>query len=185
MIRTILLTSMNLCAAGCAFVTTIHPLASPKVTKADERILGDWFVYDETFNKKQDGARWRITEGERQHYKLAILEDGTTTEHNLALVQLGDTFFFDIIRRKSADISDVRDSISVHHIVKVSIASGHLQLSHPVPAAKHREVFQEYKMPMTEVDGKILLTSSTEELQAFYKAHANELFKDEMTTLKK
>ena len=157
-----------------ACVPSLHPLYTAETIVFREELIGIWK------EKPQEEDGWTFSKGENNVYSVTIAENEESSKFEGRLVKLGETLFLDLFPSgepiKKANLGTLYRAslIPGHLILKVKLgAKLELQVLDPEKlkeflaaspkALAHTEVEKDY----------LVLTASTEELQAFVKKHAN------------
>lgn len=171
-------------AVGC-FVSSIHPLADEGVSVMDDEIVGKWQPYHEAFQTVVGDVQWRIEKGEAKEYTLRVSSDEQTWRYKLCVVGLGGCRYWDIQLADGDDPAENIGSVRVHQFFQVNVQPDRLCIRSLVPANVFVDVAKKSNLPFAEVEGRILLTGSTDELQAFFRTHGNVVFQTPSTIFKR
>jgi hypothetical protein len=164
------LLAVTACAtlAGC-YVQSIHPLYSDRTTLFDPSLLGTWTA------EEDDEFIFTLEDTTRGTYTLVCDESGATARFQAILTEFEGVRFLDIFPEEpSNDNGFYRDHLMrMHGILKLdhvadtlSVADFDAEWLATMAAAKKLAI------PHIMLDGAVLLTASTEELQAFVRAYA-------------
>lgn len=200
--KTILFYGLAALMAGCVPIFSLHPLASPDRLAFEERLTGVWVDDGNTtweFTRATASDANALPDGldaaGDRFYRLDFRDDGRRAGAFLAcLVRLGDDLFLDIFPRTfpSGEV-DIEATnlpynglffIRAHTFIRVQMSDDEVEM--------HRtddETFEKLlaadpnAIAFTAVDDRVVLTASTEALQAFVAKHAEDgqLFTSEIT----
>ncbi len=155
---------------GC-FVTTVYPFYRVDDPIFDKSLLGTWTIegQDELIVVSQAGEK-----------KYTVLYYGTTgaSAYDGHLLELGRVRYIDLFPRPDQR----RDAhhYPVHSLWKVSVESNNLHLTQMDEGAVRTLAEDTSVAIAAKRDGdSLLLTSPTEELQAFVRNYSDQLFKKE------
>jgi hypothetical protein len=153
---------------GC-YVQSIHPLYDDKSMAFDPALVGTW-VADE-----DEEYVFTVTDTTRGMYTLVSEEGGAQARFEAALLELGGVSFLDIY----PDAPDTENSfymdhlLRVHNILRVEMDADTLWASdfdaEWLQTMANRKSLRLSHVPL---DGAVLLTGSTKELQAFVAKYA-------------
>lgn len=166
------LVAMALVLTAC--VPSLHPLYTAETMVFREELIGIWK------EKPQEEEGWTFSKGENNVFSVTISEKEESSKFEGRLVKLGETLFLDLfpsnepINQAKLGLLYRSSLIPGHLILKVKLgAKLELQMLEPdklkeflaasPKALAHTELEKDY----------LVLTASTEELQAFMKKHAN------------
>lgn len=156
-----------------ACVPSLHPLYSPETIVFREELIGVWK------ENPQDEESWTFTRrDEEKSYTLVIREDKRTSSFHARLVKLGEHHFLDLV----ADADTLKDKVG--DLFGASLIPGHLTMKVKLGAKLEIQMLAPEKLDeLLKASPKALahtyiekdylvITASTEELQAFMKKHA-------------
>jgi hypothetical protein len=153
--------------AGC-IVTSIHPFYTEDVVVFDPSLLGEWVVENE------EGGLTFVQDGENQ-YKMILKEEKDTIEFDVHLVKLQDRLFLDLYPSSSEKDEETFFGfhfLSLHSILLIKQIEPTLQLAPMSQQWLRNEIQNDPSCIAHEIVGdRILLTSSSQELQKFVAAH--------------
>lgn len=157
-----------------ACVPSLQPLYTPETTIFREELIGVWKEKPE-----ENGETWTFTKGENNTYQLNIRDEEKTSVLEVRLVKLGDHLFLDLFPSEGA----IEDT-SLGDFYRASLVPAHLIIKLKLGAKLELQLLQTEKLdellkaaPKTlahthiEKD-RLVITASTQELQAFIKKHA-------------
>ncbi|OLB30215.1 MAG: hypothetical protein DMG41_17775 [Acidobacteria bacterium] len=163
---------------GNPFVVSLQPLYTQLDLDADSRLNGTWSDEegDVTFSFEQGKEK-----GKEKEYKLVVKEkDGdkeVSGEFDARVVRLGVFWFLDIYPRSSKEGSDFYSVhfMRAHTIARLEIKQDSIQMAF-LSASWLKAKIQEKSVdtPYVKADDALLLTGTTEEVQALVSCHAND-----------
>src|SRR5580658_6079698 len=169
--------------AGCygdgpVFVTSLQPVYTQLDLEADSRLNGMWSDKegDVTFSFEEG-----TEEGKANEYKLMVKEKNgeqdVSGEFEARLVRIGSTHFLDIYPRSNEKGSEFYrlHFARAHTFARMEIGEDSIQLE--FMSASWLEARMDEKSvdtPCVKVDGVLLLTGTTEEVQELVSFHAND-----------
>ncbi len=162
---------------GC--IPSLHPLYTKDDCVFDSNLLGEW-------EDKNSSNTWNFTKLDDDSYNLALVEDSVLSNFYIHLVKLGDDLFIDFFPNGDDVECEVNDFFLIHEIYvhsfgKIKINKNEVEISlfdydwieTLFEQNKIRIPHEVLKYPYDN-DDRILLTASTEELQAFVKKYADD-----------
>ena len=169
------LASMVVLFSGC-MVLSLHPLHSPDVVVTDRDIEGTWEQLGP--DGKEVGNRWVIAANGSAGYDLRVIggRPETSETYTAVLAQIGEYKFLDlqpIPQKPPACLT----TIATHLFVRMRESGESLRIE--ICDLKKLEAAVRKSggaLSGESVDGRYVLTSKTPALQAFFRAHANEVF---------
>jgi len=173
--------------AGCELlVSSVHPLYSKSVLISDDRILGEWVPYDAAFKRFSKNASWKIEKSDREKtYKLLWDFDGKSMRYNFHLVRLGESVYADLILENDGDLATLVSSLRIHQFFRLIVEPDAIRLKSGIQAGHFAAAAEKHGLPLTRVDGRVLLTASTRQLQQFIREQGSQVFKGTDTILKR
>jgi hypothetical protein len=163
---------------GC--IPSLHPLYTKDDCVFESNLLGEWEEEDNNSNT------WNFTKLDDNSYKLALVEDSVLSNFYIHLVKLGDDLYIDFFpdsKNVKCEVIDfyLLQVIYVHIFGKITINENEVEISlfdydwieKLFEQNKIRIPHEVLKYPDSK-DENILLTASTEELQAFVKKYADD-----------
>jgi hypothetical protein len=173
----------SLATAGCdgdgpVFVTSLQPVYTQLDLEADSRLNGIWSDKegDVTFSFEQGTG-----EGKQNEYKLVVKEKNgeqeLSGEFEARLVQLGSTYFLDIYPQSDEKGSEFYrlHFARAHTFARLEIREDSIQLEFMSASwLKARMDEKSVDTPCANVDGVLLLTGTTEEVQELVSLHASD-----------
>jgi hypothetical protein len=182
---------------GCGDLMSLYPLYSKDVLTTDDSLIGRWEEHDKGSDAKKDKQEccWVFAKSD-DGYALTI----PNGEHNQIwlskahLVRLGGTLFMDVEPRtpdykRPTEVSF--PSMDLHMIFRIWIEKDTVRMAMlDMDGLKAAQVSGKTQLPLINHKDDILLTGTTEQLQAFFTEHANDdgLFEsapDMIVTLKR
>jgi len=162
---------------GC--IPSLHPLYTLDDCVFDSNLLGEW-------EEEDSDNTWTFTKLKDDSYNLAYVEDAILSNFYIHLVKLGDDMFIDFFPNGDDVECEVNDfflthEIYVHSFGKVTINEKEVEIS-LFDYGWIEKLFEQHKIRIphevlkypNDNDEKILLTASTEELQAFVKKYSDD-----------
>ena len=156
-----------------ACVPSLHPLYSPETIVFREELIGVWK------ENPQDEESWTFTKrDEEKSYALVIREDKRDSSLHARLVKLDEHHFLDLV----ADADTLNEKVG--DLYRASLIPGHLTMKVKLGAKLEIQMLDPEKLKeLLKASPKALahtyiekdylvITASTEELQAFMKKHA-------------
>lgn len=189
-IRTILLViGISLLSAGCDApvfslrpeVRSLHPLYAGEDTVFEPALVGTWATLD-------GGAVLEIQGSESKPYVLAYFEHGKSSKLEGHLVRLGESLFLDLYQdsraaRQLGAKEAVPHLLAVHTFYRLRVEGDVLRLAtlnrewlegEDREGESEDDVEVEVNIALERVEGKSLLTTSPQDLQAFILEQAGE-----------
>jgi hypothetical protein len=122
-----------------------------------------------------------FTEGEKRAYKLLVVEsdsgDQKSGEFEAHLVRLGSDWFLDLFPTGQLPSSEFAQMhlLRAHSIARLELRRDSIQLSFLSGAWLRKQLKQHIvDIPYQEIQGTLLLTGTTEDLQDFIYLHADD-----------
>ncbi|MGH9580974.1 MAG: hypothetical protein ACRD2R_08270 [Terriglobales bacterium] len=151
--------------SGC-FVRSLHPLFAEREQVFDATLLGAW-VQDEDPDVSIIFSRY----GERA-YQAEFREPGRTRKYLVSMGKLGEGYYFDVMPVDDSSVDD--HFLPAHSIWRVRWEQDTLRMA----SLDHdwlRDLLRRSRPLAFEwVEGDIVLTASTSELQRFLLRHGSE-----------
>jgi hypothetical protein len=167
---TFLLVALTVACSGC-FVVSLHPLASKETSLRDERIIGTWQQSVPTAADTQ--TVWTISKHPQEVgvfaslLKVQIVSGDKVWTHSGRLAKLGESLYLDLVFGDGAD-----DSLTLHphQFLRLRFADKRAFIE-LCDMKKVEKVLKEKPTALTaeQIEGKLVLTSKTPELQAFFR----------------
>ena len=164
----IALASTLLAVTGC-YVQSIQPLYTDKVMKFDADLVGTWV------SEEDEEYVFTMSDTTRGMYTLLGDEAGATARFQAALLELGGAAFIDIYPEapETENTFYMDHLLRVHNILRVEMDADTLWVSdfdvEWLQAMINKKGLRLAHVPL---DGAILLTGSTVELQSFVARYA-------------
>jgi hypothetical protein len=161
--------SLALSALGC-YVQSLNPLYTDSTVSFDPGLVGTWVA------EEDEEFVFTLIDTTRGAYTLLCDEGGATARFEAVLIELGDERFLDIY--PDAPVSDnsfyLDHLLRVHNIFHVEREADTLWVA-DFDAEWLETAIDEKKASIAHVplDGAVLLTATTEDLQAFVRKHAS------------
>jgi hypothetical protein len=173
-----LLVTCGLMLAGC--VPSLHPLYTERDVVYDEALLGVWS------QSLEHHERWRFEPLEGKAYRVTYEEGDERGVFTGRLLQLdGQRYLdFDPVRDDLEELGRTGffriHWVAAHSFARVELEAGVLRLA-PTDAEWVSKHLEEHPGSLAHVrrvgeDDELVLTASTEALQAFVKEHKDEMF---------
>jgi hypothetical protein len=174
----VLLLALTLTLLGC--LPSLNPLYTDKDLIHDPALLGAWVEENDDTNKKE--RSWTFTKEDEHAYKLEIKEGERQSPFGAHLLKLGGQRYLDICPAdtgsEGARHEDLYNSLILpgHLFMKVKRIEPVLEMQ-----ALNGDWLEKFlqanpkALPHQKLkEGPLVLTGSTEELQAFVLQHADE-----------
>jgi hypothetical protein len=154
--------------AGC--VPSLHPLFTEDDLVYDPALVGTWA-------EEEGEDTWTFRKFGDNVYNLIYTEEGVPARFDAHLVQLGEFLFLDTYPGEP----DIKNGFYLIHLVpahtfsRVSIEENVLRYA-MLDLDWLKKMISEKQVDITheQVDGGILLTASTKELQEFFLRHGDD-----------
>jgi len=179
----LLLGATALLLGGC-WILSLHPLHSDDHLVFEPGLEGVWGDPE----NPEDGS-WQFVGSGGSSYRLVIREGNELlvdpARHGIFeahLVRLGDGLFLDLFPETPEYVSEYYEShvIPAHSFGRLALEGHVLRLALlDADWLKERLRDGEIRLPHEQRGDDLILTASTEELQAFVLAHATEAFDEE------
>jgi len=157
-----------LSTVGC-YVQSIQPLYTDKTIAFDAELVGTW-VADE-----DEEYVFTVSDTTRGAYTLLLDEGGATARFEAVLVELSEAAFLDIFPETPGSESTfyLDHMLRVHNILRVEMDADTLWVA-DFDAEWLQTALDKKRVKLAHVplDGAVLLTAPTAELQAFVKKYA-------------
>lgn len=154
--------------AGC-YVQSVHPLYSDRTSLFDPALLGTWVA------EEDDEFVFTLEDTTRGVYTLICDESGATARFQAVLAEIDGVRFMDLFPEEpSNDNGFYRDHLMrVHSVLKLERMADTLSVSDfDAEWLSTMAADKKLTIPHVSLDGAVLLTASTEELQAFVRKYA-------------
>jgi hypothetical protein len=154
--------------AGC-YVQSLHPLYSDRNTMFDPALIGTWV------SEEDEGFVFTMEDTTRGVYMLVCDENGATARFQAVLADIDGVRFLDIFPEEpNNDNGFYRDHLlRVHSFLKLERMADTLSV-YDFDAEWFSTMATQGKitMPYVLMDGAVLMTGETEDLQKFVRAYA-------------
>jgi len=166
------------CLVSCAPVLSLHPWYADNDVVFQPALLGSWF--DPTEKDPQAGLVFE--KGEANSYKVTCIDFSETQHLDLVfdahLVKLDGKLFIDAVQASAkvrGEQVDLGAVVAGHLVGRISIQGDALQIRF-LDDDWVKKGIEAGKISITheDVDGTPVLTASTQELQEFLLAHADD-----------
>lgn len=146
-------------------VRSLFPLFREKEATFSLSLVGAW-------SDKEGKETYLFQKGEGKNYTLILMDKKDTIEYKVQLGQLGNFWFMDSYpSEKPADVH----MISSHLIFRMLLQEDSIGLS-MLDSDSLKKMIESgnMKVPAVILDGSVILTASTEELQQFIQGLTND-----------
>jgi hypothetical protein len=159
---------------GC-FVVALHPLYTEKDVIFDSKLVGDWR------EDKEEPDIWKFEKSGESLYRLTILQKEVTNIFDARLVKLQTNLFMDLELSENAR-NQIENMglygvwlVPGHVFFKVKLDNSKLHLNPLAPDwLKDTLATNPAAVKHENLDKRIILTASTEELQKFVLKYVND-----------
>jgi len=170
---------------GCIPVISLHPLFTEENLVFEEKLLGTWV--DDPKSPKNTSWEFRRAEAKEKAYELIFRDkEGKKGSFDVHLVKLENRLFLDVFPKQFP--SEQQDwekmkwaynfffFVPAHTFIKIDSIEPKLKMRRTIND-EMKELFKEDPNVVKHelVDGKIILTASTKELQAFALKYAYDI----------
>jgi hypothetical protein len=155
-------------AGGC-YVQALNPLYTDTIAHFDPELVGSWMA------EEDDDFLFTLIDSTRGSYTLLCEESGSSSRFEAVLVELGDVAFLDIYPEEP----DNENSFYMDHLLRVHNI---LRIERDVDTLWVSDFDAEWLQTMVgakktsiahvPLDGAVLLTAPTADLQAFVRKYA-------------
>lgn len=165
---------MSACDDGGGFVLSLEPFYTPADLQSDQALLGAWTTTegDATFN---------FEPGEGQKYRVVVKEKDegreSSAEFEAHLMRLGALWFIDFLPNGETAGSEFyqRHLFRAHSIARIDLSQDTLQMTFLDATWLEKKIDEKaVDLSHQKVDGTLLLTGSTEEVQDLLFLHGND-----------
>ncbi len=169
--RLLVVLGWALLLAGCEPTLSLHPLFTEKDLVFEPALVGSWAGEEDkttiTFQKAGENA-----------YELFFMGEGTTGKHFEArLAQVGRFLFLDVCP-KEVDTKDdfyKKHLVRAHTFYRIKIDGDVLKINYlDDDWVKKMAAERTTNIPQENLDGEIVLTAATDELQNFVLMYAED-----------
>lgn len=164
-LRTVIFTLICLVCSACA-VPSIHPFYRIEDVRYDEQLIGTW-------SDSEGTESWRFTAGPERGYKVEQHDkSGNRQVFKAFLFRIGDREFIDVSPDMGQENEHGDHLLPTHLLMGVKMVSGRLQLSFMDPTwVKYFLRANGEEIKHTVKEGEVILTDTTDNLQAFIRRH--------------
>lgn len=173
----LILIMLSLLLSSC--IVSLHPLYDEQTKIRDWRLEGEWLEVD-----SEDPGRFTFSPtSEAGHYTLLHLEEGLTYEYEAVLLKLGDSYYLDVLSNSPAPRESnhpdaaplLAEMIPCHNFYKLVWEGSTFQL-YPFDGDRLEKMVKNRKIRIKHevVDGRIVITAATADLQKFFLKYASE-----------
>ena len=166
----LLVLALSVCVAlaGC-YVQSLHPLASDNIMSFDAELVGTWVAEDD------EEFVFTLIDTTRGTYTLLCDESGAQARFDATLVELAGATFLDIYPEEAqSENAFYKDHLMrVHNLLKIERSVDTLWVA-DFDAEWLATMVSQKKVVVDHVplDGAVLLTAPTKDLQNFVRKHA-------------
>lgn len=163
--RIICSTILIIAIVSCSCVQSIQPFCDQKDVYFDRALVGTWVDSE----KKES---WKIHGHGYKEYLIDQTDDqGEITRFEARLFKIGDRSFIDLVVTPSGD-STAKQVFAAHTFVAIEKDRCTSRMSYLDPSwLKHFLTRDRNAVRHTNLDGEIVFTDSTKNLQAFIRKH--------------
>lgn len=161
-----------LCLQSC--IISIHPLYTDDVITYNPTLEGNWIQGDPE-GQNDEYLVWEFTKA-KKGYKLIRYNKIDTFQYHAVLVQLGEHYFMDFYREVPDGCQDdIANFLPTHNFLKVKIEGNMFRLEY-FDDDYLKRLFKERKIRIKheKVNGDIVLTANSKELQQFMIKYADD-----------
>lgn len=167
-IKAFLLAGICLWVAGC-YIQSLNPIYDEETLTFDLGLVGKWS------SSGNDGEFWIFEKAGEQEYKLIgeFNENGETKRayFEAFLSRLGDFLFLDIFPKRLQEMPDIYQAhlIPVHSFFKIH-RDGNTLITQSIDFNLFKDAAERQKpdLKYMDLEDKVLLIASTDELQEFF-----------------
>lgn len=163
-----LLTVLALLLPGC--IPSLHPLYTKEDSVFEPQLLGPW-VQDDGKNQ------WTFTKEGEKAYSVVYTEDGNPAKFDGHLVKLGNALFLDLFPKDPPIKNHFYGMhlVPAHTFLKLTLHQDQLRMAamNPDWLSKKMEA-GEVTIKHEKIEGAVVLTASTGELQEFVGMYADD-----------
>jgi len=157
--------ALAILTSGC--VPSLHPFYTDEDLTYDANLLGVW--------EAEGGATWAFAKSGDRSYLLTHTEKGATGRMDAHLFKVGKQLFLDTFPEDPDIKSDFAKChlLGTHLVWKLSLAGDSLRLATLDPD-KVKSMAKQKKLTIAheQIDGGLVFTASTRDLQAFLDRYA-------------
>lgn len=174
---------MSGCDGGGGFVLSLEPSYTPADLASDQALVGAWTT-------TEGDATLNFEQGERQQYRVVVkeIDEGreSSAEFEAHLVRLGALWFIDLLPNGKTGGGEFYQMhlFRAHSIARIELSHDTLQMAF-LDATWLQKKIDEKAVDIShqKIDGTLLLTGATEEVQDLLFLHGNddEAFPDPIT----
>ena len=174
---------MSACDDGGGFVLALEPFYTPADLQSDQALVGAWAT-------TEDDATFNFEPGEGQKYRVVVKEKDegreSSAEFEAHLMRLGGLWFIDFLPNGETAGSEFyqRHLFRAHSIARIDLSQDTLQMTFLDATWLEKKIDEKaVDISHQKVDGMLLLTGTTEEVQDLLFLHGNddEAFPDPIT----
>ncbi len=180
-----LLLGLCLFLGGCGFTLSLFPLYSKDVLVNNDSLVGRWEEVGQDGKPAKTTDLWEFKKND-DGYLLSANTGDEVFLSQIHLVRLGDALFMDMETPKDDDLKLSRAPYPVlkaHIFGRIWIENDSVRfaLIDSDDDLKKAEVTGKTKLPYVNADDNLVITGTTEQLQAFAREHAEDtsVFSDE------
>jgi len=165
-------------------IISLHPLFTSEAIIDDGRLTGIWIEQGEN-QESQSSFDFKIGEN-TGHYELLHTDNGSTYTYDAVLLKLGEKYYLDVIlngelcptsNQSKADeqYPVLAELIASHNFYKLEFVEDQFLL-YPFDGDRLEKMVKNrmIRIKHENVDGQLIITASTEELQKFFIKYADD-----------
>jgi hypothetical protein len=168
----------------CGCVPSIHGIATEENTVWSEQLLGKWGRADSA--NDPNAEVWEFQKG-KEEYRYTLVhrdDDGKAGQFEVALVELGDNLFLDLLPGENDALGNANELyqmhvLAVHTFIRVDELGETLKMRMMDPDKVKKLVEADHAVVKHEMrEDQVILTAGPEELQGFLLQYADRVFGD-------
>jgi hypothetical protein len=172
------LAAICLFLGGCAPVMCLFSFSDPSVLTSDDQIVGDWEILTTDSDAKPECCMVFAKTEDGYSMTTPDVEDNVTANSTVHLVKLGNALFIDIEPNGDKPDHPVTvpfPTVKVHTFGRIWIEKDKVRME-LLDDDGMKSSMVKGKMRLTYVDGDdgLVVTSTTGQLQAFAREHADD-----------
>ena len=175
-VKLLALLATALFVVGCVPVSlSLHPFYTDETTVFDPKLLGVWVAKD-----SEETITFRFKKWSAQTYRLRVTQGKTTSKAlEVHLVKLGKGVFLDMFpeaeegEKPEPTLHDFH-LIPAHSLWRIRMERDRMRLAMLDPDWLDKAIKHEVALKHEELEGWLVLTAPTADLQAFIAKHATD-----------